>query len=171
MNRVVVIGCSGAGKSTLATRLGERLDIPVVHLDRLFWQPGWVESPRAEFEQRVTDAVQRDRWIVDGTFIGTQHLIMPAADTIVWFDFPRSICLWRVTSRWFAHRGGRTRRDMTEDCPEKIDFEFLEFIWTFRESYRPRIVARLDQLRPDQRLIILRKPADVARFSREMGID
>jgi adenylate kinase family enzyme len=34
--RFLIIGPSGAGKSTLARRIGARLDIPVVHLDRLF---------------------------------------------------------------------------------------------------------------------------------------
>jgi adenylate kinase family enzyme len=164
VNRVCVIGCSGAGKSTLSNRLGQSLQIPVAHLDRLFWRAGWVESPRDEFEQRVREAASGDRWIIDGTFISTQHLIMPRADTIVWFDFPRSTCLWRVARRWFEHRGGRTRTDMTEGCPEKIDFEFLEFIWTFNEDYRPRIVKRLEQLRSDQRLVILRTPEAVARF-------
>jgi adenylate kinase family enzyme len=169
MNRIAVIGCSGAGKSTLSQRLGRWLDIPVVHLDRLFWQPGWVESLRPQFEQRVRDAVQGDRWIIDGTFIGTQHLIMPRADTVIWLDFRRSICMWRVLRRLWTHRGGRTRADMPAGCGEKIDFEFLEFIWTFRESYRPRIVTQLRQCRPEQRLIILRTPADVERFGAELG--
>lgn len=170
MDRIAIIGCSGAGKSTLSGRLGQRLNIPVVHLDRLFWQPGWVESPRPQFEQRVRDAVQRDRWIIDGTFIATQHIIMPRADTVIWLDFPRSICMWRVLRRLWDHRGRQVRADMPQGCGEKLDFEFLEFIWTFREQYRPKIIARLRQCRPDQRLIILRTPADVEHFANEQGV-
>ena len=48
MERILVIGCPGAGKSTLSRQLGEKLGLPVIHLDRLFWKPGWVESTREE---------------------------------------------------------------------------------------------------------------------------
>lgn len=170
MNRIAVIGCSGSGKSTLSRTLGKRLDIPIVHLDQLFWQPGWVESPQPAFAERVRQAVQADRWILDGTFRATWHIVMPAADTIVWLDFPRHVCLWRVTKRLLTYFG-RTRPDLPDGCPEKIDLEFLEYIWTFHEEYRPRIISRLAQRRADQRLILLRGPADVERFASEMGIE
>ena len=169
MNRIAVIGCSGSGKSTLARQLGESLGVPVVHLDCLFWKPGWVESPREEFAQRVRDVVSHDRWVLDGTYRFTWHIVMPRVDTIVFLDFPRTICLWRVIARYLAHRG-RTRQDVTDGCPEKIDLEFVEFIWTFPVDYRPRIIERLNQSRPDQRLIVLRDAADVARFRREIAI-
>ncbi len=45
MRRVLIIGSGGAGKSRLSVRLGEALGIPVLHLDALFWKPGWVMTP------------------------------------------------------------------------------------------------------------------------------
>ena len=53
MERVLIIGCSGAGKSTLARKLGEKTGLPVVHLDALFWEPGWVESSRDVFDAKL----------------------------------------------------------------------------------------------------------------------
>ena len=81
----------------------------------------------------------------------------------MWLDLPRATCMWRVTKRLCAYLG-RTRPDLPEGCPEKLDFEFLEYIWTFHEHARPRIIARLTYRRADQRLIVLREPAEVARF-------
>ncbi len=107
---------------------------------------------------------------MDGTYVSTQRLVWPRADTIVFLDFPRAVCLWRVMLRYLSHRG-RTRQDMTPGCPETLDFEFVEYIWTFSADYRPRIIARLEHLRPDQRLIVLKGPADAARFMRDICIE
>jgi len=35
-NKIMIIGCGGSGKSTLAKRLGEKLKLPIIHLDQLF---------------------------------------------------------------------------------------------------------------------------------------
>ena len=53
MERILIIGCGGAGKSTLARQLGERTGLPVVHLDQLFWHPGWVESTKDEIDAKI----------------------------------------------------------------------------------------------------------------------
>lgn len=170
MNRIAVIGSPGSGKSTLARKLGERLNIPVVHLDRLFWRAGWVELSSAAFAEKVRDAVCTERWVLDGNFGSTQHIVLPAADAIVWLDLPRHVCLWRAATRLCKYLG-RTRPDLPDGCPEKLDFEFFEYIWTFHEHARPRIISRLGHRRADQTLVILNRSADVARFMREIGID
>ena len=64
----------------------------------------------------------------------------------------------------------RTRPDLPDGCPEKVDFVFLEYVWNFQNDTRPRIMSRLGERRADQTLAILRNPADVSRFRRAMGI-
>jgi hypothetical protein len=49
MKKILVIGSGGAGKSTFAKRLGGLLGINVIHLDALYWQPGWIEPPKEEY--------------------------------------------------------------------------------------------------------------------------
>ena len=68
MERIIIIGCGGAGKSTLARKLGEVLDLPVVHLDKLFWKPGWVETTAEEFDALLAMELAKDKWIMDGNF-------------------------------------------------------------------------------------------------------
>jgi adenylate kinase family enzyme len=169
MNRIAVIGCGGSGKSTLSRQLGERLGIEVVHLDQLYWRPNWTPSPQELFAAKVRRAVAAERWILDGNFGSTQHLVLSAADTVVWLDIPRAICAYRVIKRLIAYHG-KTRPDLPAGCPEKLDFEFLEWVLTFPEQGRPRIIAKLAQRPPDQRLIVLRNPADVAQFKRDLGL-
>lgn len=86
MRRVLIVGNSGGGKSTLARSLGAKLGLPVIHLDVLFWKPGWVESDRADFRVRVAEALQAPAWICDGNFTSSYDLRMPYADTIIWIE-------------------------------------------------------------------------------------
>ena len=66
MKRIMIIGCGGSGKSTLARQLGDKTGLPVVHLDQLFWRPGWVHISREEFNAAHREAVMGERWIIDG---------------------------------------------------------------------------------------------------------
>ena len=53
VDKIIVIGCGGAGKSTFSRKLSNKLDIPVYHLDKLFWNKGWIETPQKEFNKNV----------------------------------------------------------------------------------------------------------------------
>jgi adenylate kinase family enzyme len=68
MQKVLVIGSGGAGKSTFARHLGKCLNIDVIHLDALYWHPGWVETPRAEWRKVINELLRRDAWIIDGNY-------------------------------------------------------------------------------------------------------
>ena len=93
MERIVIIGCGGAGKSTLARQLGEKLDLPVVHLDGIFWLPGWVEMDRDEFDRRVREEMAKEIWIIDGNYNRTMPERIARCDTVIYLDFSRIKCL------------------------------------------------------------------------------
>ncbi len=163
MRRVLVIGCSGAGKSTFAKRLATRTGLPLVSLDAAFWQPGWVETPREPWRQRVADLVAGDNWIMDGTFVATLDLRLPRADTVIWFDHPRRVCmswvLWRIATTY-----GRGRPEMAPGCPERLDLGFLRYVWTFDTQFRPRIEAALSQHGRHLAPVMFRHDAQVREF-------
>ena len=69
MNRIVIIGSPGSGKSTLARKLGRKLQIQVVHLDRIFWQPGWKEKPRNRRIEILQERIREKKWIIEGTYL------------------------------------------------------------------------------------------------------
>ena len=100
MQRIVILGNSGSGKSTLARTLGARLGLPVVHLDTLFWEAGWVEPDAETFRTRVRQAVAADAWVCEGNYARrTFDLRLPRADLIIWLDTPRLTCWRRVLLR------------------------------------------------------------------------
>ena len=163
MRRVLVIGCGGAGKSTLAVELGRLLDLPVIHLDRHFWRPGWVSVPTEEWEEIVRDLVAGERWVMDGNYGATLDMRLAAADTVIFMDFPTRLCLWRVLARWVRHRG-RTRPDMGPECPETVDLEFLRWIVSFRRKSRPKILSAVQEHGEGVQVVVLRNPREVRAF-------
>lgn len=168
MKRVLVMGPSGSGKSTLARELGAALGIEVVHLDSLFWRPGWVEPPPDEFRAAVLEAVERPAWVIDGNYFstGAGEERLAACDTIVVLDFPRHVCMWRVLRR-IAGSYGRVRPDLAEGCPEQIDVGFLRWVWT-APSRRPEMFARLEPYRGSRRFVVLRNAREVRGFLGEV---
>lgn len=78
-----MIGPCGAGKSTLAFELARRPDLPLHHMDRLNWKPGWVESNCDELRSAVSKVAAGERWLIDGNYGGTLEQRLPFADTVV----------------------------------------------------------------------------------------
>lgn len=170
MERVLVIGCSGAGKTVFSRRLSERTGLPVIHLDREFWQPGWMPTRPHAWRQRVAALAAEPRWIMDGQFGGTLSLRLKYADTVFVFDMPRWLCLARVFRRT-VRRVGRTRSDMAPGCVERFDWAFLKYIWNYKHNHRPRHQAALEGFGGE--VIVLRRPTDakacLARLERRVA--
>jgi adenylate kinase family enzyme len=162
MERIVIIGCGGAGKSTLARQLGEKLNIPVVHLDKLWWKPGWVESSREEFDAKLAVELAKPQWIMDGNFNRTIPERIARCDTIIYLDFSRFACLMGVLKRVLTTYG-KVRPDMGEGCPERIDFEFLKWVWTFNKNKREKNYRLLNEA-VHAETIVLKNRRMVKRF-------
>lgn len=167
MRRVVILGCSGAGKSTFARALGDRLGLPVVHLDALFWQPGWVEPEKEAFRAAVAAAIAGDAWVTDGNYVSrTFDLRLPRADTVIFLHQPRWLCVYRILSRWlFAF--GRTRPDKAEGCEENLTWDFFLWTWRFEARHQPRILAAAEAYPTP--VTHLRGGAAMARFLASAG--
>jgi adenylate kinase family enzyme len=118
MERIAIIGSSGTGKSTLARDLGRLLHINVVHLDRVFWEPGWKEKPRETRIDILQEIVRKEQWIIEGTYLGTAEPRLNAADTIIFLDTPALLCLKRVIKRYMG--GGRCHREIPEGCYDRL---------------------------------------------------
>jgi adenylate kinase family enzyme len=162
--RVVIIGSSGAGKSTFARRLGAVTGLPVTHIDQLFWQPGWVQTPKPLYLERLAAVVAQDRWIIEGVNTSTLDLRLPRTDLLVWLERSRFACLWRVARR-IASSYGSIRPDMAPGCPEQLpDLEFLTYMWTFGNRIAPRIEAAIDQHRMWERTVRLTSDDDAEAF-------
>jgi len=112
--RVLVDGMMGAGKSTFARALATRSGLPLIHLDLLYWKPGWERPSDDEWRERQRAVLAGEAWIIDGNYNETLALRLERAETVVFLDTP----WWLCASRAFM-RGVRTPDgEMPEGCED-----------------------------------------------------
>ncbi len=156
MRRVLIIGCCGSGKSTFAKKLNKILKLELIHLDKLYWKPGWQRSSQVEWTKIVQEIIEKDSWIMDGNYDSTLDMRIVKADTVVFFNFPRITCLYNTFKR--ALRGKLfkvVRSDIKEGCGEKLDWTFLKWIWKFNKEVRLNYLEKLYKLKKEKEIIIL----------------
>lgn len=162
MERILIIGCPGSGKSTLARALKDKLGLPLIHLDQLWWKKDWRHVTREEFDSRLAMALNMDQWIIDGNYSRTIPMRLPKCDTIIYLDFNRWECLLGVFQR-LAGSYRKVRPDMGAGCPERFDWEFLKYVWNFNENNRVLNYTYLAQAK-HARHIVLKSRKEVRRF-------
>jgi len=161
MQRVLLIGPCGSGKSTLARELAPLMRLPLVHMDQLGWQAGWVETVKAELNARLAEVVAGEEWLIEGNYGSTLAPRLARADTVIYLDFPIRLCLWRLAKRILTHRG-RSRPDMPEGCPERFDLAFFWYVMNWNNGPRVRTEAKLAGY--SGKLIRLRNPEALAQW-------
>ncbi|HDR7794690.1 TPA: DNA topology modulation protein [Bacillus luti] len=168
MKKIILIGSGGSGKSTLAKQLGNKLHIKVHHLDVLFWKANWEGVPRNEQIIVQNNLIKDEKWIIDGNYGGTMEIRLNAADTIIFLDIHRTICVYRAFKRMIQYRN-KTRPDMGAGCDERFDLQFFKWIWEYPKKKRPAILEKLEELNKEKKVIILKSPNEVQQFLKEVN--
>jgi adenylate kinase family enzyme len=153
MKRVAIIGPGASGKSTLAVRLGEITGLPVVELDKVFWQPGLVATPRDHWIAIQERLVAEEEWIMDGD-LGLYDVVeirLRSADTILFLDFSLLRCVWRAIQR----------------SRERLDF--WRWLLAYRWQGRPVLMEAIAKHAVHADLHVFRNPAALRRFVAEIA--
>ena len=166
MQRVAVIGCGGSGKSTFADALGRALGVDVLHLDALYWQPGWVATAREPWRRVQQQLVAGDRWIIDGNYAATLDIRLARADTVVFFDVPRRDCVRGVLRRWAHHHGEPLQ---ARGCPERWSWEFLLWVYRYPRHSRPRVLAAIARHAQHAKVIVIHSRQEAAAVLDDSG--
>src|SRR3989344_6418004 len=99
MQRILILGLNGSGKSTLANKLGKALNLEVFHLDKLYFKPGWQPVAKKEWPRMVQNVIDKDKWIIDGTYPSSLDRRIERSDTIIFLNFNKLLCLYRIFKR------------------------------------------------------------------------
>lgn len=145
------------------------MNIPVYHLDALFWKPNWEAVSKEQQINVQKQLVQQDEWLIDGNYGGTVDIRLEAADTVIFLDLPRLLCIRNIFKRVWIYRG-KTRPDMGDDCPEKLDLSFLKWVWDFPINKRPELLQKLSAYEAVKNVIVLKSPKEIREFLDQISL-
>lgn len=157
MKKIIVIGCPGSGKSTFSRALHNKTDIPLYHLDMMFWNADKTTVEKGVFRERLSEVLEKDEWIIDGNYASTMELRLSACDTVIFLDYPTDVCLSGI-----RERKGKARSDMpwveTGD-----DEEFNEYVKNFTEQHRPQVLELLEKY-GDKNVVVFKSREEADAF-------
>lgn len=167
--KISILGHSGSGKSTLSRFLGEKYGAAVLHFDAIHWLPGWKENTPEE-KLRITREFldSHSEWVIDGTY--SKYFLerrLDESDEIILMLFNRFSCLYRVIKRRIAY-SGRTRPDMGEGCPEKIDWDFVK--WVLWEGRGRRHMERFKKIAAEypEKVTVIKNQRQLDRYMKRV---
>lgn len=167
--RIMVIGCSASGKSTFSRRLSEITGIPVTHLDTLFWKPGWIEEDRDIFREKQRKVIVADSWIIDWQYKSTMEMRLERAQLVFWYRLSRFDCVTGYLRRLLKDIiKPAARSDITEGCDEKLDFEFIRYIWNYNKT-QDKPVEQLLKKYPGIKVITFKTRKQADAFLKRLG--
>lgn len=161
MKKVIILGSGGSGKSTLARRLSDITGLRAYHIDSIFWKPGWVSISDDELINSLNEVISKDSWIIDGNYSRTIDMRLDACDTVIFLDYPRWMNLYRVLKRRIMYHN-KPRPDMASGCREKLDLEFLMWVYNYPKRTRKKMLDKLES--SDKDVYVFRKRRQLEKF-------
>ncbi|MGH3679019.1 MAG: topology modulation protein [Natronosporangium sp.] len=165
MERIAILGCGGSGKSMLARQLGATLDLPVTHLDTVYYDQDWNPLPQEEFAARQEKLVAEPAWIIEGNYASTLPIRLAASDTVIFLDLPALTCLWGILQRRWRYWGGQHREVGVYD---RIRWSFIVYTWRYRRDMAPRVRALINQHATTARVITVTSRRQARRLVNQL---
>jgi adenylate kinase family enzyme len=165
-HRIMIFGRPGSGKSTFAYLLSKKLNVPLYHLDKHFYKEKWVERPYQEFLDIQQTMIDSPSWIIDGNNTRSLESRYRKADLVIYFNYPRYICYYRIFKRLFFKNSALD--DRAPECPETVRFSLLKYMWSFEK----RIAHQIEKLKnnyPDTRFIEIKSDRQLATLIKTLS--
>lgn len=169
-SRICIFGRPGSGKSTFSLKLAQKLNMPIYHLDKIFYVENWVERDRQEFLTLQRNMVDQDTWIIDGNSLQSLEMRYSRAEICIYFNMPRLLCLWRLLKRFFTK--DKSIDDRAAGCYEALRLQLIKYMWTYEYRQNNRLVRLIHDLKmryPHVRFIEISTAKDVDELFKIFG--
>ncbi len=139
-NKILIVGNGGSGKTTLSNKISKMLNIPILHLDNIYWINGWVHNEMEKFDSITSQFMQSQSWIIEGTPMRGFETRVSHSDTIIFLDFSCAACTFRIMKRSIKNIFSTATRHI--DGPAKFfSLKALVWIWKFNNEKRKMILS------------------------------
>lgn len=158
MKKIIVIGCPGSGKSTFSKKINTILNLPLYHLDMMYYNEDSTHITGEEFLKKMSKIFEKESWIIDGNYQKTLEIRIKECDTIFLFDISTDLCIKGVESRVGVKRS---------DLPwieEKIEEDFKNEIINFKEEKIPKIYELIEQYKNEKEIIIFKSREESDKY-------
>lgn len=158
MQKIIIIGCPGSGKSTFARKLRDTTGLPLYYLDMIWHKPDHTNVSTEEFDEKLTDILCKDKWIIDGNYNRTLEMRLAKCDTVFLLDFKTEVCLAGAESRI-----GKKREEMPW-IETEFEEEFKQWILDFSKNQLPYIYEKINQYNQDKKIIIFKSRNEMDEY-------
>lgn len=166
--KIMIIGNCGTGKSTLARQLSRILNIPVIHLDKLKFKPGWEEIDNTSFILKVeNEMTTKPKWIVDGNYSSSFEKRAEAADTIILLKVPLILSYIRIIKRRLIYHK-KVRPDVADGCKENLNWEMMKWVWDYKKRAAGKTAELIEKNKNNKTIIVLDSPKKAKNFLRSI---
>lgn len=131
MKRILVIGCPGAGKTYFSKNLSKILNLPLVHMDNLYWNKDKTSVDLDTLKARLQPYLEKEEWIIDGNYHKTLEMRLPYATDVFVLDLPRKECIQGILDRIDQPRDDIPWVESEDDATELI-------AWTADYGFRTK---------------------------------
>ena len=166
-DRICIMGPSNSGKSVLAGAISQMRALPVVYLDQLCHEPGtdWRPRPTDVFRRLHDEAVQRERWVMEGNYSALLPARLARATGLILLDAPTILSLSRYVRRTVWERDRVGGLDGGQDS---VKWGMIRHIAVTTRANRRRYEVMFNELRLPK--VRLASPEAMKRFFETNGL-
>lgn len=94
LKKIIIVGNSGSGKTYLAQKIATVFNLPVIHLDKLFWESESCleKRPKEIVHQELEEMTEQPKWILEGVFGDLANIGVSKADFLIFLNLDWSEC-------------------------------------------------------------------------------